>query len=65
MGTVESSPLGSLVAERTPVVNDFQIMIATVNGSGSQTANTVILRLMARTSSRRTSRACRPGSPSA
>ncbi len=44
MGNVQSSPLESLVAERVPVVNDFQIMIATVNGSGSQTANTVILR---------------------
>jgi len=31
-------------AERTPVVNDFSITIATENGSGSQTANTVLLR---------------------
>ena len=29
---------------RTPVVNDFTIQVATVNGSGSQTANMVILR---------------------
>jgi 2-oxoglutarate ferredoxin oxidoreductase subunit alpha len=28
----------------TPVVNDFSIQVATVNGSGSQTANTVLLR---------------------
>ena len=28
----------------TPVVNDFSIHVATVNGSGSQTANTVLLR---------------------
>ncbi len=36
------------MAEQEPVVNDFQIMIATVNGSGSQTANTVLLRAMFR-----------------
>lgn len=28
----------------TPVVNDFSIQVATVNGSGSQTANSVLLR---------------------
>jgi len=27
-----------------PIVNDFNIQVATVNGSGSQTANTVLLR---------------------
>ena len=27
-----------------PVVNDFSIQVATVNGSGSQTANLVLLR---------------------
>ena len=27
-----------------PVLNDFSIHVATVNGSGSQTANTVLLR---------------------
>src|SRR5271167_2629500 len=31
-------------AERTPVVNNFSIQVATVNGSGSQSANTVLLR---------------------
>jgi 2-oxoglutarate ferredoxin oxidoreductase subunit alpha len=30
----------------TPVVNDFTISVATVNGSGSQTANTVLLRAL-------------------
>jgi 2-oxoglutarate ferredoxin oxidoreductase subunit alpha len=30
--------------ERQRVINDFSIQIATVNGSGSQTANTVLLR---------------------
>ena len=27
-----------------PVINDFSIQVATVNGSGSQTANLVLLR---------------------
>ena len=31
-------------AARTPVVNNFSIQVATVNGSGSQSANTVLLR---------------------
>jgi 2-oxoglutarate/2-oxoacid ferredoxin oxidoreductase subunit alpha len=31
-------------AVREPVVNDFSIQVATVNGSGSQSANTVLLR---------------------
>jgi len=29
-----------------PIVNDFSIQVATVNGSGSQTANTVLLRAL-------------------
>lgn len=33
-----------LAVQRTPVVNDFSIQVATVNGSGSQSANTVLLR---------------------
>ncbi len=40
--------MNSLLEERKPIVNDFQIMIATVNGSGSQTANTAILRAIFR-----------------
>ena len=31
-------------ADRQRVVNDFSIQVATVNGSGSQTANMVLLR---------------------
>src|SRR6201998_4695563 len=31
-------------AVREPVVNDFSIQVATVNGSGSESANTVLLR---------------------
>src|SRR5512138_2054145 len=45
MSTFEVSqvePLGGQAA-RT-VVNDFSIQVATVNGSGSQTANTVLMR---------------------
>ena len=48
MSDVQSSPAESLMAEPDPIVNDFQIMIATVNGSGSQTANTAILRALFR-----------------
>ena len=32
------------VADRAPIINDFSIQVATVNGSGSQSANTVLLR---------------------
>jgi 2-oxoglutarate ferredoxin oxidoreductase subunit alpha len=31
-------------ALRNPVINDFNIQVATINGSGSQTANTVLMR---------------------
>src|SRR6476660_9686121 len=33
-------------AEPQPVVNDFSIRVATENGSGSQTANTTLLRAL-------------------
>lgn len=36
----DSERLGS----RAPVINDFSIQVATVNGSGSQSANTVLMR---------------------
>src|SRR5512147_310360 len=32
--------------DQAPVVNDFSISVATKNGSGSQTANTTILRAL-------------------
>ncbi len=48
MSTIETAPLEDMLAAKPPIVNDFQIMIATVNGSGSQTANTVLLRAMFR-----------------
>src|SRR5437868_3967435 len=37
--------------ERDRIVNDFSIQVATVNGSGSQSANTVLLRSLFRTGS--------------
>jgi 2-oxoglutarate/2-oxoacid ferredoxin oxidoreductase subunit alpha len=40
--STEASPTRS--AEPRPLVNDFSIQIATANGSGSQTSNTVLLR---------------------
>jgi 2-oxoglutarate ferredoxin oxidoreductase subunit alpha len=45
MATTEIAVHGSdTSADRQPVVNDFSIQVATVNGSGSQSANTVLLR---------------------
>ena len=45
MATTEIAPTGSATsADRTPVVNDFSIQVATANGSGSQSANTILLR---------------------
>ena len=45
MSIIEVSPRAETRgAERREVVNDFSIQIATVNGSGSQTANLVLMR---------------------
>src|SRR5690242_12239628 len=38
----------SHATDRTRVVNDFSIQVGTVNGSGSQSANTVLLRSLFR-----------------
>src|SRR3989442_10558605 len=47
MSTLEMLSARDLVApEAQPVVNDFSIQVATVNGSGSQTANIVLLRAL-------------------
>lgn len=43
MSVLESQPLAEEVTVR-PVINDFSITVATVNGSGSQTSNATILR---------------------
>jgi len=45
MSTLEVSPAEQLPGPSNhEVVNDFSIQVATVNGSGSQTANTVMMR---------------------
>ena len=45
MSTLEVSPAETLPGQSGhAVINDFSIQVATVNGSGSQTANTVLMR---------------------
>src|SRR3989338_9724455 len=44
MAIVETIADRSPLAARNRIVNDMSIQVATVNGSGSQTANTVLLR---------------------
>jgi len=45
MATTEIVVSGSATSgDRKPIVNDFSIQVATANGSGSQSANTVLLR---------------------
>ncbi len=45
MSTVEAAPVCSHPRGGPgPIVNDFSIQVATVNGSGSQTANNVLMR---------------------
>jgi 2-oxoglutarate/2-oxoacid ferredoxin oxidoreductase subunit alpha len=45
MSTLEVSPAEPLTGQSDhSVINDFSIQVATVNGSGSQTANTVLMR---------------------
>src|SRR5437763_15945705 len=45
MSTLEVSPAESRPSQpRHQLVNDFSIQVATVNGSGSQTANSVLMR---------------------
>ncbi len=48
MSDVQPSSLSDVLGDRDAIVNDFQLMFATVNGSGSQTANTVLLRAIFR-----------------
>src|SRR5919204_40567 len=45
MATIDIAPRETQrQPERKEIVNDFSIQVATVNGSGSQSANTVLLR---------------------
>ncbi|HEY1242848.1 MAG TPA: 2-oxoacid:acceptor oxidoreductase subunit alpha [Bryobacteraceae bacterium] len=47
MSTLEVSPVEpGIRPSRQPVTNDFSIQVATVNGSGSQTANSVLMRTL-------------------
>jgi 2-oxoglutarate ferredoxin oxidoreductase subunit alpha len=41
---VQSQPIADSLAHSKKIVNDFSIQIATVNGSGSQSANSILLR---------------------
>src|ERR1700752_1245845 len=41
---ISSSKEDSSGAAKKPVINDFSVQVATVNGSGSQSANNVLLR---------------------
>jgi 2-oxoglutarate ferredoxin oxidoreductase subunit alpha len=44
MSSTVPSAATAEASQRAPVINDFSIQVATVNGSGSQTANLVLLR---------------------
>ena len=44
MEYVDAAEAQSPTAEQQPVINDFSIVVATVNGTGSQTANLALLR---------------------
>src|SRR6202030_1010001 len=45
MSTIEVSPISPPSGElQKQIINDFSIQVATVNGSGSQTANNVLMR---------------------
>ena len=46
--TLAPAPAGESAAERQPIVNDFSIVVATMNGSGSQTSNMAIIRALFR-----------------
>ncbi len=44
MGSVEAVTQVASAKEQAPIVNDFSIVVATANGTGSQTANLTLLR---------------------
>ncbi len=46
MTTLQPAAAAEAQAERQPVINNFSITVATVNGSGSQTSNLTILRAL-------------------
>ena len=45
MSVIETQT-NSPTMSQSPIVNDFAVVAATVNGSGSQTANTVLIRAL-------------------
>jgi 2-oxoglutarate ferredoxin oxidoreductase subunit alpha len=46
MAVVDLAVKPELSPARSLIVNDFSIQVATVNGSGSQTANSALLRAL-------------------
>jgi 2-oxoglutarate/2-oxoacid ferredoxin oxidoreductase subunit alpha len=45
---VEERPRSEGIEDRQPIINDFSMVVATVNGSGSQTSNMAIIRALFR-----------------
>ena len=48
MSEAKAAERASTLAVDGPIVNDFQIIVATVNGTGSQTSNTALIRALFR-----------------
>src|SRR4030066_334286 len=48
MPAVAAQGAGAAPMERPPILNEFSMVVATVNGSGSQTSNMAILRALFR-----------------
>ena len=46
MGILEAIPQSITASERPAIVNDFSIVVATANGTGSQTSNLALLRAL-------------------
>ena len=44
MGVVEAKPDAKKVSQTPTIINDFSLVVATANGTGSQTANLALLR---------------------
>src|SRR5690349_2942862 len=43
---IQAAPQAAQSVEGQRIVNDFQIVVATVNGTGSQTANSTLIRAL-------------------
>ncbi len=46
MGVVEAKPDAASASQAPSIINDFSLVVATANGTGSQTANLAILRAL-------------------